>query len=100
MRGFGILPSGNFSDGTLTVFLWSSFRPFQDFGFEFELVNPPQVQPAKQISVSVSDLGGLNIPAAKALGYVLGTSEIAVDNREQGSDDTYQVFQLLISAPL
>jgi hypothetical protein len=93
VRGLGILPSGTFSDGTLTVFLWSSFRPFQEFGFEFELVNPPNVQPEKQISVSVSDLGGLNIPATKALGYVLGTSNIAVDNWEQGPDDTSQVFQ-------
>jgi hypothetical protein len=92
IRGLGILPSGTFQDGTLSVPLWSKFQPFQDVGFEFELANPSALQPAKQVLVSVSDRGGLNIPATKALGNVFGISEKAADEKDGSRGDTSQVF--------
>jgi hypothetical protein len=102
VRGVGILPSGSFREGTLTVSLWSGFRPFQAFGFEFDLINPSRAQEAKQVLVSVSDPGGLSIPATKAFGTVLGVSDINVDEGGGISAVSSQVISLslqyLISA--
>jgi hypothetical protein len=92
VRGSGIFPSGTFRDGTLSVSLWSKFQPFQELGFEFELGNPSNLQLAKQISVSVSDSYGLDIPSTKAFGNVLRIPELGGGETEEPGSDASQVF--------
>jgi hypothetical protein len=92
VRGLGILPSGILRDGTLSVSLWSKFQPFQEIGFEFEVTNPSDIQPAKQILVSISDRGNFNVPATKAFGSVQGISEKFIDEKEGSGGESSQVL--------